>query len=66
MEERLKIEQLFAEKDMAESLGVSKQALWKLRKSGAPWLNIGGKVFYHGELLMDWLLKNRLVGSESE
>ncbi len=66
MDERLNIQQLIAEKDMAESLGISKQALWKLRKFGAPWLNIGGKVFFHGQLLMDWLLKNRLGGSDSE
>ena len=66
MEERLKIEQLIAEKDMAESLGVSKQAFWKLRKSGAPWLDIGGKVFFHGELFMEWLLKSRLKCSDAE
>ncbi len=66
MEERLKIEQLIAEKDMAESLGVSQQTLLNLRNAGAPWLNIGGKVFYHGELFMEWLLKNRLRSSEAE
>ncbi len=66
MDERLKIEQLIAEKELASSLGVSNQTLLKLRNSGAPWLNIGGRVFYHGQLFMEWLLKNQLRVSESE
>lgn len=66
MEERLKIEQLIAEKEMATSLGISKQSLLELRNSGAPFLKIGGKVFYHGELFMEWLLKNRLKVCEPE
>ena len=68
-EERKKAEEileLVGLKDMAESLGVSKQTLLNLRNAGAPWLSIGGKVFYHGELFMEWLLKNRLRSSEAE
>jgi hypothetical protein len=66
MDERLKIEQLIAEKEMAASLEISKQSLMALRNSGAPFIKIGGKVFYHGELFMEWLLKNRLRVCETE
>jgi len=64
MEERLRIENLISEREMAKSLGISKQSLLKLRSSGAPWIAIGGRVFYHGQLFMQWLLKNRLRGSD--
>jgi hypothetical protein len=64
MEERLRIENLISEREMSKSLGISKQSLLKLRSSGAPWIAIGGRVFYHGQLFMAWLLKNRLRQAE--
>jgi len=66
MEERLRIENLISEREMAKSLGISKQSLLKLRSSGAPWIAIGGRVFYHGQLFMQWLLKNRLRVGEGQ
>ncbi len=65
MDEKLRIDQLISEREMAKALGISKQTLLKFRNSGAPWLSIGGRVFYHAQLFMDWLLKNRLRTSDA-
>ncbi len=64
MDEKFRIENLISEREMVKSLGISKQSLLKLRNSGAPWIAVGGRVFYHGQLFMEWLLGNRLRVSD--
>lgn len=64
MEERLKIDQLFSEKALAEALGVSKGSLRNLRSQGCPWVSLFGKAFYHGQLFMEWVLENRLRAAD--
>jgi hypothetical protein len=60
VEDKLKIDQLFSEKSLAEALGVSRGSLRNLRAQGCPWVNLFGKAYYHGQLFMEWLLENRL------
>lgn len=60
MDEKLKIDQLFSEKALAEALGVSRGSLRNLRGQGCPWVSLFGKAYYHGQLFMEWILKNRL------
>ena len=57
--EALSVDQLISEKNLAEALGISKQVLYGFRQKGLPWLNIGGKVFYHEQTFMEWLLKGQ-------
>ena len=64
MDEKLKIEQLFTEKALAEALMVSRSSLRKLRGQGCPWVSLFGKAYFHGILFMEWVLKNRLRASD--
>jgi hypothetical protein len=60
MDEKLKIDQLFNEKALAEALGVSRSSLRNLRNQGCPWVSLFGKAYYHGQLFMKWILENKL------
>lgn len=58
MDEKLRIENLICEKEMAKILGVSRSSLVNMRKKGCPSLILGGHVFYHEARFMEWILKN--------
>lgn len=60
MDEKMRIDQLFSEKALAEALGVSRGSLRNLRNQGCPWVSLFGKAYYHGQLFMEWVLANRL------
>jgi len=66
MEEKLRIERLIRESQLAKALGTSAQTLSKLRSEGLPWMSIGGKVFYHETEFMEWLLKNKKRRTDRE
>ena len=53
----LRIDQLIREADLSKALKVSRETLQKLRSKGCPWISIGGRVFYHEQEFMEWLLK---------
>jgi hypothetical protein len=65
MEDKLKIENLISEKEMAKALGIPRATLQRYRRTeGCPWLSIGGRAYFHGQLFMEWILKNRLRTSD--
>lgn len=64
MDEKMRIDQLFNEKALAEALGVSRSSLRNLRNQGCPWVSLFGKAYYHGQLFMEWVLENRLRVSD--
>ena len=64
MKDELRINQLIAEKDLGQTLKISREALQDLRRKGCPWVNLAGKVYYHEAKFMEWLLKNRLKISD--
>lgn len=66
MEERLRVDRLISEKNLAEALGVSKSTLYQFRQKGLPWLKLGGKVFYHESIFMEWVLHNQKRVSDAE
>ena len=66
MEERLRVDRLVSEKNLGEALGVSKSTLYQFRQKGLPWLKLGGKVFYHESVFMEWILDNQKRVSDPE
>ncbi len=66
MDKRLSLDSLIKEKDLAEALSVSRETLAGWRPKGCPWLNLGGKVFYHEGEAMEWLLKNQKRVSDAD
>jgi hypothetical protein len=55
MVEKLKLDQLISEKNLADAMGISKPSLYELRRKGLPWVSIGNKVFYYEETFMKQL-----------
>ncbi len=55
----LKIDQLIQEASLAKALKVSRETMQKYRSKGCPWISIGGRVFYHEQEFMEWLLKTQ-------
>ncbi len=66
MDKKLSLDSLIKEKDLAEALSVSRETLAGWRSKGCPWLNLGGKVFYHEGETMEWLLKTQKRVSDAE
>jgi phage terminase Nu1 subunit (DNA packaging protein) len=55
----MKIEQLIREADLSKALKTSRDTLLNFRSKGCPWVSIGGRVFYHEQEFMEWLLKTQ-------
>jgi len=66
MHEKLKMENLVSEAELSKTLKISRRILWGYRNQGCPWIDLGGHVFYHSQLFMEWVLKRRLKVSESK
>ena len=62
----LKIEHLIREADLSKALKVSRETLLKYRSKGCPWISIGGRVFYHEQEFMEWLLKSRRMAADAD
>ena len=59
------LSQLYPEKEIAESLGISQTGLAELRRSrGVPHYRICGHVYYHDEELMGWIQNHLRVNGE--
>ena len=57
-------EELIAERDLMEFLGVSKDQLLKMRHRGLPHLKCGMKVYFFEDQVREWLRKNVTVWTE--
>jgi hypothetical protein len=64
MSKPLLVVKLFSEERMCKVLGISQPTLYGLRKSGCPWVELGGKPFYYEPEFMAWLLKNKIKNVE--
>lgn len=52
---------LLTNKELAESLGVSRVTLWRLRSLGMPHFWVGGQLRYDLDKVLDWLEKREAV-----
>lgn len=56
----LRIEHLIPERILRERLSLPKEILATLRKKGLPFLDLEGKIYFHEQIFVQWVLDNSL------